>query len=235
MLIVGRAEVTARPLTGQTVAVGTAVTLIAPDAAPYFLYAPHGLSDADAGDLAGYLVTVPDRSANSHDPVREFAFVTYADERRGGRGREEASAGDPIWLGDGWGAGAAMPEPIARLRRRVEAVAASVDFAPLLGSQPRLDFTSVYVDRYLPGGGFYPHADGAESYGPVIAGVSVGPGTATFGLWSDEDAAGPAAAEFSLEPNSLYFLSGPIRYTPWQHAIYDVKALRYGITFRTNP
>jgi hypothetical protein len=207
--------------------------LVASDTAPFLLYGRNFLSAEEAQGLVEFLASVPERRIEETDPASEFVFVEYQ-ERSGGPSRAEAAAGDPVWLGTDWGQGVAISPELRFLQRRVGDLAGDCDLGRLLGFIPSVSFTSTYVDRYLPGGGFIPHTDGTH-YGSVIAGVSVGPGSAKFALWPDDQVERPPVVELSLEPNSVYVFCGPIRHHPWHHAVRDVTDLRYGITWRTAP
>ena len=152
----------------------------APDSAPFFFYRRNAVTADEARVLLEFLDTVPERNDGEADAIPEFVFVRHSIEE-GHPGRAEAAAGDPIWLGTDWGRGVDIPSELVFLRERVGDAARDIDFGGLLGFSPNLSFTSTYVDRYLPGGGFFPHTDG-DRYGAVIAGVSVGPGSAKLRL-----------------------------------------------------
>lgn len=207
--------------------------ILTPDSAPFFVYGRSLVTANEAGALLGFLDDVPERNAGEVDAGSEFVLVRHSAED-GARGRSEAAAGDPVWLGTDWGRGVPIPPELVFLRNRVGDVARAIDFPRLLGFGPNLFFSSTYVDRYLPGGGFFPHTDGAR-YGAVIAGVSIGPGSAEFVLWKGSHEHSSPVVVFTLEPNSMYFFCGPIRHSPWRHAIRSVTDLRYGITWRTLP
>ena len=205
---------------------------LASDTAPFFLYRPNAVAAHEARALLQFLDAVPERHDGT-DAISEFVFVGHPSES-GGLGRAEAAAGQPIWLGADWGRGVDIPPELLFLQERVSELATDIDFGELLGFTPNLSFTSTYVDRYLPGGGFFRHTDG-DRYGEVIAGVSIGPGSASLAFWSDEHHGSSPEVEFTAEPNSIYFFCGPIRHSPWQHAVRGVTDLRYGITWRTAP
>lgn len=205
--------------------------ILAPDSAPFFVYQLNAVPADEAQDLVEFLATVPERDEGETDASSEFFFQRHPG-RDGDAGRAEAAAGDPIWLGTDWGRGVDIPPAPLFLHDRVGLKAKEVGFERLLGFTPNLSFTSTYVDRYLPGGGFFPHTDG-DRYGEVIAGASIGPGSASFALWSGDDDHASPEVEFTVAPNSIYFLCGPIRRSPWRHAIRQVTDLRYGITWRT--
>ena len=211
------------------------LTQLSQDEAPFFYYGSDIISDIESRALLDFFNTVPTGPVDRCDATQEFAFVTHTGTRSAPGDRAEAAAGDPIWLGDDWGAGVSLPDLVARLRDRVGELAASLPFEDQLGWLPQVDFTSVYVDRYFSGGRFFPHTDGEDAYGPVIAGASIGPGHAMFRLWGNVEVDRTPDAEFLLEPNSVYMFFGPIRNKPWLHAISDVTDLRYGITMRTRP
>lgn len=206
--------------------------ILAPASAPFFVYGRNAVAADEARGLLGFLATVPERNVGA-DASSEFFFQRHSSQD-GDSGRVEAAAGDPIWLGTDWGRGVDIPSELLFLQDRVGLTAKEVDFAGLLGFIPNLSFTSAYVDRYMAGGGFFPHTDG-DRYGAVIAGVSMGPGRANFALWSNDHDHAPPEVEFTVEPNSIYFFCGPIRRSPWRHAIRQVTGLRYGITWRTTP
>lgn len=197
------------------------------------MYRRNAVGADEARALLQFLDTVPERNDDEVDATSEFAFIRHPTES-GGRGRAEAAAGEPIWLGTDWGRGVDIPSELLFLQHRVGEIATDLDFRGLLGFTPNLSFTSTYVDRYLPGRGFFRHTDG-DRYGAVIAGVSIGPGSAVFALWADDHDDSSPEVELTVEPNSIYFLCGPIRHSPWQHAIREVTDLRYGITWRTVP
>jgi len=206
---------------------------LAPDSAPFFFYQRNAVTAHQARALLKFLNTVPERNDGIADPSSEFVFVSHSTEE-GDLGRAEAAAGDPIWLGADWGRGVAIPSELLFLQESVGSIARDADFEGPLGFTPNLSFTSAYVDRYLPGGGFFPHTDG-DRYGAVIAGVSIGPGSANFTLWNGNPDHSSPEVEFTVKPNSIYFFCGPIRHSPWRHAIRRVTDLRYGITWRTVP
>ena len=205
------------------------MTLIEHENARYFFYERDAVTIPEAEALLDFLNSRPRRDNETADPRGEFAFVTYDGEE--GVAREEAGAGEPIWLGADWGTGVPIPGEMGFLNQRVNRMASNLDLPDGVAGADRV-FTSVYVDRYLPSGGFFPHTDG-DTYGPVIAGVSIGPGTARLAFWPDDETTRPPTANWLIEPNSIYFLCGPIRHHPWHHSIREVSDLRYGITWRT--
>lgn len=188
--------------------------LLSPDSAPFFFYAPDAISEKAAADLTAFLDATPRRDYGEFDPKTEFAFVPLTNEESDDVTREEAAAGNPIWVQGDWGDGCPIPDLLVSLRTHVEDAAQTIQFAQTLGFEPDVRFTSVYVDHYQPGGGFFPHTDGAKNYGPVIAGVSVGPGHARFALLTRESVHDRLVADFLIEPRPLYFFCGPSAMSP---------------------
>lgn len=87
----------------------------------------------------------------------------------------------------------------------------------------------ILVARYPPGATIGWHRD-APMFGAIVTGVSLGSAcTMRFRRkagerWERES--------LTLEPRSLYILSGPAR-SQWQHSIPPTPDLRYSITLRT--
>lgn len=89
--------------------------------------------------------------------------------------------------------------------------------------------TEVLVTRYPPGAPIGWHRD-APPFGPSLAGLSLA--SACELRLRLETPSGYDAYKLSLEPRSLYVISGAVRFR-WQHSIPPVPALRYSVTFRT--
>lgn len=191
-------------------------------------YLPDFLSVEEDQALVAYLATVPERQAADYDPVHEFAFARpiYQDEVV--RERAEAAAGEPIWFNDRPVRGTPLSPPLAGLRDRAQrALRSSGD--PDLSRLAEVPFTSVYVDHYVEGGLFVPHVD-RDCYGPVVLGISAGPGHATLGFVHREGIL--PARSIALEPRSLYAFCGAVRWEPWLHSVGDVTGTRFGISYR---
>ncbi len=183
-------------------------------------------SAAEDQALAEFLCSVP---LQPEGRVRsgQFAFRRLHIDGHDVVGRLEAAAGEPIWRDGRIGKGAAIPAPLAALRDGIVAAIDREGWWSLLEAQPQA-MTSVYVDRYEAGGSFVAHTD-RDFYGPVVAGVSVGPGEARISF----TCTGAPAKRVLLPPRSLYLFAGRLRHPPWQHSIDDVTGLRFGVTFRS--
>lgn len=195
---------------------------------PRFLAGEDDFLDADEHRrLAAFLRSVPTVPSGGRPSPSSFAFAAPTVESTVVSGRAEAAAGCPVWTADGPGSGAALPLPLAELAGRVsDHLAGEHDLWRAAGT-PARRFTSVYVDRYLAGGSFVPHVD-RDCYGPVVAGVSVGPGSCLLSFRSG----GRTAVGHVLHPGSLYVFSADLRRPPFTHAISSVTDLRFGVTFR---
>jgi hypothetical protein len=175
--------------------------------------------------LEAFLDTVPVDAPGATDPTQRFAFSHPIYDDVIVTGRLEAAAGRPISIGGRLGEGLPMPMPLRTLR---DAVEEALRLAPLAKAETEERLTSMYVDRYDAGGTFVPHTD-RDCYGPVIAGVSLGRGTARLTFF------GPRSTfDVTVPPCSLYFFSGPIRSAPWTHAVTSITDRRYAITFRSD-
>jgi alkylated DNA repair dioxygenase AlkB len=89
-------------------------------------------------------------------------------------------------------------------------------------------FQQVLVNSYRPGAGIGWHRD-RPHYDEVV-GVSLG-AACTFRL-RRRDGEGWARRSLTVEPRSVYLLSGPAR-REWEHSIPEVAVQRWSITFRT--
>jgi len=178
--------------------------------------------------LVAYLAGVPQRAHEAYDPVHEFAFAHPVYDGEVVLGRSEAAAGEPIWFGGRPVQGTPLPEPLADLRDRAQDALRTSGHTELerLAEAP---FTSVYVDRYEAGGLFVPHVD-RNCYGPIVVGVSAGPGEADLGFVHRTGELAPMS--IPLAPRSLYAFCGAVRWEPWLHHVADVTANRFGITYR---
>jgi len=191
-------------------------------------YCPDFLSTAEHRHLVAYLRSLPIREPDDHDPVHEFAFAHPVYDGVVVRHRVEAAAGTPIWFGGAAVAGAPMPDELVSVRDRAQEVLLASDDADLR-ALVEAPFTSVYVDHYEHDGRFVPHAD-RDCYGPVVLGISAGPGLATLGF-VHRDGALPSRS-FQVEPGSLYAFCGDFRWEPWLHQVSDVTDTRFGISYR---
>lgn len=194
----------------------------------HLVYLPGFLSGPEAAALVDVLERTPVVPTESHDATRAFAFTAPVADGTVVEGRREAAAGWPVWDGAGPAQGAPLPAPLDELAGKVGRALTHLGDPALGDPATDLSFSSVYVDRYPPGGTFFPHTDRA-CYGPVVAGVSVGPATSRLVFQVDGD----VRAETILEPGSLYAFAGSLRAEPCTHEVVDVTALRFGITYRT--
>lgn len=186
------------------------------------------LSNDEHDALLEWLDRVPTNPSAGHDVTATFAFASPTAGATRVRHRREAAAGWPVWTDGGPGRGVAMPPSLAQLASSVHGRLVDQLTAREALPDPVLPFTSVYVDRYPPGGSFVPHTD-RRCYGPLVAGVSVGPGSCVLEFTSEADR--PIIAK--LVPRSLYAFAGGLRREPCTHAVRDVTDLRYGITLRS--
>lgn len=200
-------------------------TYCAPDRLAHFAYWPEFVAHDERRALEAFLGSVPDRAAAEYDPRREFAFSHPMYDGTMITSRAEAAAGGPVWLEGEATEAVAIPPLLASLGVRV---AATFPELPLSASAAQL--TSVYVDRYPAGGLFVPHTD-RNSYGPAIAGVSVGPGTSVLEFLRPDRSDEPTGV--TLRPGSLYVFFGEIREAPWLHRLVSVTDRRFGITYRS--
>lgn len=114
--------------------------------------------------------------------------------------------------------GPAIPEFLLHLRSRA---------AAFVVEDPDT-YAEALLTRYTPGATIGWHRD-APSFGPTVLGLSFG---AAATLRFRTGTSGRAQAKLTLEPGSLYVLSGEAR-RRWQHALSPVKGVRYSVTFRT--
>ena len=194
----------------------------------HLVYLSGFLSGPEAAALVDILECTPVVPTTCHDATQAIAFAAPVADGAIGEGRREAAAGWPVWDGTGPAQGAPLPAPLDNLGRKVGRALADLADSALGDPTTDLSFSSVYVDRYPPGGSFFPHTDRA-CYGPVVAGVSVGPASSRLVVRVD----GHVRAETTLEPGSLYAFAGSLRAEPCTHKVVDVTALRFGITYRT--
>lgn len=190
-------------------------------------YDPGFLPEAEHDELLLYLASVPIVDFEARDVRATFAFVTPRAGATVVEGRWEAAAGSPVWTGAGPVRAVAIPDPLAALAARVDhrlAAEGALWSEAATAPQP---FTSVYVDRYPPGGSFFPHTD-RDCYGSVVAGVSIGAGSCRIAFETER----ATDASQVLEPGSLYVFSGRLRAAPCEHRIADVSDVRYGISLR---
>ena len=112
-----------------------------------------------------------------------------------------------------------LPDSLTWLRDRAAALA---------GIAPE-EVAETLVTRYPPGATIGWHRD-APVFGPQVIGVSLAaPCRLRFQRGKGDQR---QVAETTLEPRSVYVLSGPAR-SSWQHSIPPTKDERYSITFRT--
>lgn len=178
--------------------------------------------------LVAYLATVPQREPEAYNPLQEFAFSHPVHGGEVVRERKEAAAGEPIWFDSGPARGTPLSLPLVDLRDRAQHAVRSSGVSDLarLAAVP---FTSVYVDHYEQGGLFAPHVD-RDCYGPVVLGISVGPGRSRLSF-VHRDGSLPSQS-IPLEPRSLYAFCGAVRWEPWLHYVFDVSGTRFGISYR---
>jgi len=188
------------------------------------LYIPNAVDHDHADRLQSFLESVPTSPSGTFDS-RTFAFRRLQLDGSPVDSRLEASAGHPVWTGDGYGRGPDVPDELAGLMRTATEHVVERDFMP---DSEFEGFTSVYVDRYECGGSFQPHVD-RDGYGPVVAGYSIGPGRALLTFASDVG----IIQQIDLEPRSMYAFRGALRAEPVVHSVSGVSDLRFGITFRT--
>ena len=217
-------------MTSSEFEASTSLRLHQPEQLSHLVYQPGFLEEHEHAELQAFLESVPTIPADSYDPREMFAYTHPRDDGVEVMSRKEAAAGAPIWFDGKPVAGVAMPAPLARLADSVGTALADLDRYG--GPPPPVVFTSVYVDWYEAGGFFVPHVD-RDSYGPVIAGVSAGTGTAALEFLRAGEST--ASGRLVVEPGSLYAFFGPIRYTPWEHRATDLTGRRFSITFRMSP
>ena len=100
------------------------------------------------------------------------------------------------------------------------------------------DLAMALINEYPPGAPIGWHRD-APQY-DIVIGVSLGsacrlrlrPYVAPRDLAAGDRSRRTASHEITLEPRSVYLISGPAR-SAYEHSIPAVGALRYSITFRT--
>ena len=177
------------------------------------------LTGADIAPLEAFLAATPTIAAHEPWDFSRFAFRRLVHGGAQIVTRLEACCGNPIWSGSRPIEGALIPHELLLLVDRVDDAVREI--------APNSGFTSVYADHYECGGRFVPHID-RDCYGPLVAGVSIGEGTATL-RFSKHD----AHIDAHLQPGSLYVFGPPLRYRPWQHEIFDVTGRRFGVTLRT--
>lgn len=118
--------------------------------------------------------------------------------------------------------GLPIPPRILELRDRISPIA----------ERPAHRFVEVLATEYPPGATIGWHRD-APAFGSTVLGVSlVSPCRMRFRRESREPAGGWETWEITVEPRSVYLLSGAARAT-WQHSIPPTPHLRYSLTFRT--
>jgi hypothetical protein len=198
-----------------------------PELLSHLVYEPDFLDPEENVELAAFLASVPTIPIDDYDPRAAFAYTRPRYDGVEIASRKEAAAGSPISFGGAPVSGVPMPPPLAQLAERVGVALAGLEAHG--GPPAPLSFTSVYVDWYEAGGFFVPHVD-RDSYGPVIAGVSVGVGEAALEFLRAGES--EAVGRLIVEPRSLYAFFGPIRYVPWEHRASDTTGRRFSITFR---
>jgi hypothetical protein len=191
-------------------------------------YRPGFLSSQEQRDVLGFLESVPVVEPEQRDVTSAFAFSAPRAGAIVVQGRREAAAGWPVWADGGPVSGVAVPGPLAALAERVgTTLGAEASVVDCAGAELP-PFTSVYADRYPVGGSFFPHTD-RDCYGPVVAGVSVGPGSCRITF----ECEGAVEVDQVLEPGSLYVFAGRLRDIPYVHRISEVTDLRFGVTYRS--
>jgi hypothetical protein len=191
-------------------------------------YLPDFLSVEEDRALVAYFGTVPHVEPSAYNPVEAFAFAHPVYDGVVVRGRSEAAAGEPIWFGGAAVRGTPMPPELVEVRDRAEEVLGSSTDGHLK-RVAAARFTSVYVDHYEEGGLFVPHAD-RDCYGPIVVGVSIGPGSANLDFVNRDGAEPPHSIR--LEPRSLYAFCGQVRWEPWLHRVTDVTGTRFAVSYR---
>jgi len=188
------------------------------------------LEDALARDLADSLLGWLDATPLVEGApllAQSFCFSPPVIAGQQVAGRAEARCGTPVWDGTGPAAGPPIPEELTTVLDLANTQLESIEqLWSAAGEAPR-PLTSIYVDRYPTGGHFVPHVDRAI-YGPVIAGLSVGPGSCRLRFLRG----GLVLREQVLAPRSLYAFTGALRWAPVEHEVVEVRDLRYGITMR---
>jgi hypothetical protein len=192
------------------------------------VYLPDAVDQATNDHLVRFLEGVPVVSATAHRPGAAFAFTSPIVDGTPVEGRREACAGWPVWDGGGPVRGVAIPEPLLDLAQEVQRALAALDDPGLGDPRSSLTFSSVYADRYPPGGTFFPHTD-RSCYGSTIAGVNLGRGRCRIVFRCGEG----VLAEAVLEPGSIYAFAGQLRAAPCTHEIVEVDAVRFGVTYRS--
>lgn len=201
---------------------------LSPPHAGELIYLERFLSGRQNDDLVSFLDQVP-RNAAETNSYTEFSFIRPVYDGSPIDSREEACAGSPVADAEGRPAfGAQLPGPLLELSRKVTTTLFEAGLDPTVGAD-ELTFTSVYADRYPPGGFFVPHTD-RQWYGPLVAGVSAGGGSCSLTFSSGD---GGESFTVRLAPGSMYAFYGAVRRPPWVHAIHEVTGVRYGVTFRT--
>jgi alkylated DNA repair dioxygenase AlkB len=89
------------------------------------------------------------------------------------------------------------------------------------------EFQQALIIEYGPGAAIGWHRD-RSVFGEVIGISLLSPGTFRM---RRKEGGGWQRASMTVEPRSVYLLSGPAR-TEWEHSIPAVSALRYSITLR---
>ena len=118
--------------------------------------------------------------------------------------------------------GVPIPPAILVLRDRIAPIA----------DRPADRFVEVLVTEYPPGATIGWHRD-APAFGSTVLGVSLAsPCRMRFRREVREPPGGWETWEQTVEPRSVYLLSGAARAT-WQHSIPPTPDLRYSLTFRT--
>jgi len=173
-----------------------------------------------------FLDAVPSVRMEDSDRRNRFEFTRPIFDGEPLRGREEACAGSPVWLREAT-TGVQIPRVIDEIRALVNSHL-SLALTTMCPEFQWSTLTSVYVDRYDPNGRFVAHTDRAI-YGPIIVGVSVGPGVGT--LTFENGLEGCHSAR--LTPRSMYVMSPPLRDDPWVHSFQLEVGRRYAISFRS--
>jgi alkylated DNA repair dioxygenase AlkB len=186
------------------------------------VYFPDFLNPEEEFQIRNFLNNTETISPDIYHPQKTFSFTNPIFDNIIVESRMMASAGTPIWHNNEVMSGVDIPQELAVLRDIIE------DYFIEDRDTDAPYFTSVYVDSYKDGGGFVPHVD-RDCYGPVVAAISVGEGSATLRFINNETG---ETFDFRAYPGSLYFMSGASRYDPWEHSVIDVEGHRYSVTFR---
>lgn len=204
------------------------------------------LPEPDQRGLERWLWEQPVHPAGSCRGADGFAFCELEYDGERVPGRVEAACGEPIFEHGRARRGGPVPTVLRPLLGDASEAVGHL----ALPTQARLGpagFTSLYADRFAPGGRFVPHAD-REIYGPLVATLSLGaPATVRFSrrpdvASTDEPEPGPnddsgddrsLSVDLRLAPGDLYAFWPPMRHAPWVHEVLPVEEPRISVSLRT--